>query len=244
MKFCAKIVSIILCFAVILSLPINTMAEDFSLQIIDITNNNANVYITCKMVGTINNKLTLICKGEDNSVLYIGEYPVMNYGYFELSFPISNNYTSQIYTVSIGGNDFNTPLSQSFYIDDNSSPQYIVIKDNQTVKELKDIFKNNNAQFYRNGTLLSDTDVVKSIDTISLFNGSASVNRQAIILGDVDLSGNINTTDALCILHQVVGKISLNKPSLLASDVLHDGNVTTSSALQILNYIIGKITEF
>ncbi len=243
MKIFLKISSIILCLSIILSLPINTFADDLYFEIIEITNNGNNVQVSCQCEGTLTSDLTLICYGEDNSVLYIGEYPANNYGYFELSFPIISNSNSQSYTLSIGGNDFASPISKSFYLIDTAEPQYVIIGDGKTVAELTHILKNNNAVFFRNEIALTKDETVKTLDTISLFNGSKTVNRQAAVMGDIDLNGSVSATDALFALQHTVGKISLRGLSFKVGDISRNNTIDSECALKILHFVVGKINR-
>ncbi len=243
MKIFFKTISFILSLSVILSLPTTTFADNLFLEIIEITNEGNNVHISCQCTGNISSKLTLICRGEDNSVLYIGEYSALDYGYFELSFPIISNSDSQQYTLSIGGQDFNTPVSKSFYLFDDGTPQFIVLPDKNTVSDLKIKLKNNNPTFYRDGVLLSNNEIVKSLDTVSLNNGNAIVERMSVVLGDVDLDGDVSATDALSILHHTIDKLTLRGISSIAANVLHNDDISVECALKILHYTVGKITE-
>lgn len=241
MKRILKICSIILCLSVIFSFSYNTLADNFYFEIVEISNDGKNVTVSCQIEGNITSKLTLICSGEDNSVIYIEELNAINYGYYEITFPILSNSNSQKYTISIGGNNFTTPVSKSFYLIETSSPQYILVTAGKTVYELKNILKNNNASFYRNGTLLSNNDVVKALDTISLFNGSQTVERKVIVMGDIDLSGSVNATDALLALQHNVGKITITGASFKAGDISRNGIIDSECALKILQFTVKKI---
>ncbi len=61
--------------------------------------------------------------------------------------------------------------------------------------------------------------------------------------GDVDLSGTIDTSDALMILQYTVDKITLTEQQLLVADVTIpiDGNITANDALAVLHYSVDKI---
>lgn len=241
MKRILKICSIILCLSVIFSFSYNTLADNFYFEIVEISNDGKNVTVSCQCEGNITSKLTIKCMGEDNSVIYINELSAINYGYYEFSFPILSNSNSQKYTVSIGGNNFTTPVSKSFYLIETSSPQYILVTAGKTVAELKTILKNNNASFYRNGTTLSNNDVVEALDTVSLFNGSKTVERKVIVMGDIDLSGSVDATDALLALQHNVGKITITGASFKAGDISRNGTIDSECALKILHFTVKKI---
>lgn len=243
MKTFLKVISIILCLSVILSIPAITHAEDLHLEIVEITNDGNMVYVSCQKDGDLTSKLTLICRGEDNSVLYIGEYSAFDYGYFEISFPIISNNNSQQYTLFIGGNDFHTPVSKSFYLFNDGTPQYVLLNGGKTVTEIKNVLKNNNPSIYRKGNILSNDEIVKTFDTISLFNGSKVVERKAVIMGDVNLDGAVSATDALLILQHNVNKITISGISFKLADVHRNGIINSECALKILHFIVNKIDK-
>ena len=62
--------------------------------------------------------------------------------------------------------------------------------------------------------------------------------------GDVDSSGDINSSDALAVLNHTVGKKALNEAQIHLADVNADGNVNSSDALAILRYTVGIISAF
>ncbi|MBR4282699.1 MAG: hypothetical protein IKT35_03185 [Clostridia bacterium] len=243
MKKVLKICSIILCLSLIFSFSYNTLAEDLYFEIVEITNDGNNVTVSCQIEGNLTSKLTLICSGEDNSVIYIEELDAINYGYYEITFPILSNSDSQKYTLSIGGNDFNTPISKSFYLIDTSSPQYILVYSIKTVAELKNTLKNNNASVYRNGVLLANDATVKSLDTISLFHGSKTVERKAVVMGDINLDGDVAAADALLALQHTVDKITISGMSFKAADIYRNGVINSECALKILQFSVNKLTR-
>ncbi len=65
------------------------------------------------------------------------------------------------------------------------------------------------------------------------------------ICGDVNLSGKVDTNDALIILQYTVDKITLTGEQLLAADVTTpvDGNITVTDALTALQYSVDKISS-
>ena len=241
MKTFLKIASIILCLSVILSIPTTTHADDLYFEIVEITNDGNTVYVSFRKDGNLTSKLTLICKGEDDSVLYIGEYSAFDYGYFELSFPIISNDNSQLYTLFIGGDDFSTPVSKSFYLFDDGTPQYVLINGGKTVTEIKSILKNNNPSIYRKGVILSNDENVKTLDTISLFNGDKIVERKVAIMGDINLDGTISANDALLALQHSVNKITISGISFKLADIHRNGIIDSECALKILQFSVNKI---
>lgn len=63
-------------------------------------------------------------------------------------------------------------------------------------------------------------------------------------LGDVNMDGKINVSDALLILQDIVGTVDLNKQQQQAANVdKSNASINVNDALKLLNYIVGNITE-
>ena len=62
--------------------------------------------------------------------------------------------------------------------------------------------------------------------------------------GLVTENEEISASDALSILHAVVGKIQFTDAQNTAGDVDGDGKITASDALLILHRVVGKIDKF
>ncbi len=63
-------------------------------------------------------------------------------------------------------------------------------------------------------------------------------------LGDANLDGQVNSTDALLALQHSVKKVTLTGQKLTNADVNKDNKVNTTDALKILQYSVGKINKF
>lgn len=244
MKLLLKFISIVLCLSFLTSLSLNVLADDLSLEIIEIYTDDDTVFVTCRKSGTITSNLTLICKGEDNSILYINDYSPVNYDLFELTFPIEQNSDTQEFTVSIGGRDLASPVSQSFYLSDTQPAEHFIFQPNQTVSQLRDEFNNNNAKFIRNGQTLADDDIVNSNDEMVLYCNTGNLSFNVLILGDANLDGQVDFYDVLVILQYTVGKITLTGPSLQVANVEQADEVSMSSALLVLQLNVLKIEKF
>jgi hypothetical protein len=57
--------------------------------------------------------------------------------------------------------------------------------------------------------------------------------------GDADLSGAVNTIDALRILQYAVGRYEFSATQLQAADIDGSGTVNTIDALRIKQYVVG-----
>ena len=66
----------------------------------------------------------------------------------------------------------------------------------------------------------------------------------AVMIGDVNGDGKVNTTDAVFILKYAAGMMQLDETQILAADCNHDGKVNTSDAVLILKYAAGMISSF
>ena len=63
-------------------------------------------------------------------------------------------------------------------------------------------------------------------------------------LGDVNMDGKINISDALLILQDIVGAVDLNEQQQQAANVdKSNASINVNDALKLLNYIVGNITE-
>ncbi len=91
---------------------------------------------------------------------------------------------------------------------------------------------------------ISFTDANNNYYTGYCSNDYINIKNAYNILGDVDLSGSIDATDALIVLQHSVGKIALTSDALKCADVDRNDNVSANDALLILQYSVGKITIF
>jgi hypothetical protein len=82
--------------------------------------------------------------------------------------------------------------------------------------------------------------------TISDVEDNVTITVTSCILGDVDLSGRINTLDLLELRRIIVGYVSPLPVQKLAANTDSDpaGKITTMDLLQLRRYIVGYITAF
>ncbi len=88
-----------------------------------------------------------------------------------------------------------------------------------------------------------NADRTEAADNISVSTGMIfvvdSVEYTAIIYGDVNGDGIINSGDTQTVSDYVTGKITLGRPFMLAADLKGDGSITIQNALMIQRHIYG-----
>lgn len=84
---------------------------------------------------------------------------------------------------------------------------------------------------------------VEKATTNAKFN-SATLTFTGLELGDINDDGNINSTDALIVLKDVVELEKIPSEHRTSADTTKDGKVNSNDALQILLFTVGKITKF
>lgn len=92
------------------------------------------------------------------------------------------------------------------------------------------------------GVYVSSTS--QAYKKVASFQVTNSWEKAPYVLGDVDMNGSVNITDALLVLQNIVGSAELNEQQRQAANVdLTDPAININDALKILNYIVGNITE-
>lgn len=80
------------------------------------------------------------------------------------------------------------------------------------------------------------------ITATSIF--SVMIYAAGAVLGDINLDGKVNSTDALLALQQAVSKVSLPYKKMALANVNNDFSVNATDALLILQFAVGKISAF
>lgn len=79
---------------------------------------------------------------------------------------------------------------------------------------------------------------------VAEFSVTDSWEEAPYTLGDVNMDGKINISDALLILQDIVGAVDLNEQQQQAANVdKSNASINVNDALKLLNYIVGNITE-
>ena len=78
----------------------------------------------------------------------------------------------------------------------------------------------------------------------SAFTAGIVMTSAAPMFGDVDNSGDINSTDALMCMQQSVGMVDFVGDGFDSMDVSGDGKVNSYDALKILKLSVGEIDRF
>ena len=83
-----------------------------------------------------------------------------------------------------------------------------------------------------------------SYTKVASFSVTDSWEEAPYTLGDVNMDGKINISDALLILQDIVGAVDLNEQQQQAANVdKSNASINVNDALKLLNYIVGNITE-
>ena len=83
-----------------------------------------------------------------------------------------------------------------------------------------------------------------SYTKVASFSVADSWEEAPYTLGDVNMDGKINISDALLILQDIVGAVDLNEQQQQAANVdKSNASINVNDALKLLNYIVGNITE-
>ena len=73
---------------------------------------------------------------------------------------------------------------------------------------------------------------------------TADAAPDAVLIGDVNRDGVVDTTDARLLLQAAVGSLEEDSALRVFGDVNQDGRVDTADARLILQYAVGKISDF
>lgn len=79
---------------------------------------------------------------------------------------------------------------------------------------------------------------------VAEFSVTDSWEEAPYTLGDVNMDGGIDVTDAIYVLQSIVGERTLTEQQRLAADVNGSNSIDVTDATRILKYIVGDITEF
>lgn len=129
----------------------------------------------------------------------------------------------------------NPSLGTCEWITNGETGEYVLINDahygdsyilyNNEMRDLLDWYKQ------ENNDDLGGTLVIKAVTT---GNGA-----EVTLLGDVNLDGNVNITDATAIQKYLAGSVEFSEVRKLNADVNGDGNITVTDATAIQKMIVG-----
>lgn len=129
----------------------------------------------------------------------------------------------------------NPSLGTCEWITNGATGEYVLINDthygasyifyNNEMRDLLDWYKQ------ENNDDLGGTLVIKAVTT---GNGA-----EVTLLGDVNLDGNVNITDATAIQKYLAGSVEFSEVRKLNADVNGDGNITVTDATAIQKMIVG-----
>lgn len=151
----------------------------------------------------------------------------------------------------------NGTLSQQSYLLPRENEESIVIKkestlakesgylsgveEQTTVADLLSQFENEDVVVYsKDGVILKSDYYCTTGCKVVLEYGDEVVEKlTVVVLGDVDGSGSVNTTDYAQMKAVLSGKITVKNEFFKASDVDEDGNLSTTDFLRIKMYFLG-----
>jgi len=151
--------------------------------------------------------------------------------------------------------DYAITTDDTILIDFSHQRDHSIIVSDNSIAEISDL---NSSVKIVNGVVTKVTQAtISPIKTgyvlIQIISDSGEVLSETVVLitegkkksyGDLDGDGEINASDALAILHAVVGKVQFTDAQKTAGDVDGDGKISASDALLILHRVVGKIDKF
>ena len=92
---------------------------------------------------------------------------------------------------------------------------------------------------HKDGDILTGTDTVGTGATVSLYNGDKLVDSATVVvLGDVDGTAEVNTTDLVRIRSAFYGTLTMAEAERCAADVDKNGSIDTTDYLRIKAYFL------
>lgn len=92
---------------------------------------------------------------------------------------------------------------------------------------------------HKDGYILTGTDTVGTGATVSLYNGDKLVDSATVVvLGDVDGTAEVNTTDLVRIRSAFYGTLTMAEAERCAADVDKNGSIDTTDYLRIKAYFL------
>lgn len=101
----------------------------------------------------------------------------------------------------------------------------ITVKDNSTKKEL------------------SNTDIIKTGDTVEIKLQEKTENYTISVLGDITKDGKVDNGDVGVLYNKLKGKKDLEKCQEIAGDIINDGNIKINDVARLYRYFKGRVTE-
>ncbi len=117
-------------------------------------------------------------------------------------------------------------------------------REKSTVYQIKSEFKNfsENISIYNENVALNDSDIVSTGSIIQLSIDNEVVDFKTLICkGDVDGSGEVDSTDYLLIKKYFIGDLALDSAFLVASDIDCNSIIDSTDYIRIKSYFLGNI---
>lgn len=78
---------------------------------------------------------------------------------------------------------------------------------------------------------------------VTYANG-ATITKEAVLVGDVNKDGYVNTEDSKIVANYIIGKQSLTSSQRIAADVNNDGNIDLHDCIKLEEFSDGNINYF
>ncbi len=154
---------------------------------------------------------------------------------------------SVVEALPVEGNVLTLKEESGFFMgyDEFSSIEIVYgFREKSTVSEVISAFKNSKASLsvIHNGKILNETDIIPTDAIIQLIQNNEIVDSKILVCkGDVDGSGEIDSTDYLIIKRYFIGNYNLKSSFLAAADIDCNSIIDTTDYIKIKSYFLGNI---
>ena len=218
-----------------------------SVQIISIIEgeNAVDVVFFCQNPGE-GQIVTVLCEGQEDSRLYVGQWQDITQGINRKSFPIDAQAAQGSYVVTLGGENIANPSSFGFTFGSAASQGCMAIELDITCGGLLEQLgmTQDIAAITVDGNPLGLDELVPAGAILTLRMDSQEITSLLFVAGDVNSSRTIDASDALLALQHSVKLITLEQLGFCSADTNFNGTVDAMDALLILQYSVGLVQHF
>lgn len=120
------------------------------------------------------------------------------------------------------------------------------LKSGTKVEELKNKIDTSGTITVKDGStnnVLSNTDIIKTGDTVEVKLLDKTVVYTISVLGDISKDGKVDNGDVGVLYNRLKGKKDLDKCQELAGDIINDGSIKINDVARLYRFFKGRITE-